>query len=773
MTAVAPSRASFIEAQVRAAFADAIVGKFPEGIALLAVGGFGRGDLYPFSDVDILLLVEYERLTAPIREEVSRFLQLLWDAGMRVSHSVHTLEECLTLDENNVEFAISLLDRRFLAGDAGLDARLEERMPQFLRGQRLAVQKRLAAITRLRHGKFQNSIYHLEPNIKDGPGGLRDLQVIHWLRKLGAEDEDGDLTAAREFLSGIRTRLHTLAGRDQNILNFDAQDHISGRPAELMRSYYRHARAVYRALILKLETVESAASGLLSQFRDRISRLSNSEFTVSKERVYLRHPRALEDDPRLLIRLFLFVARHGIRLAPDTIRRLTANPPAVEITWNDWKEILGARHALAALRAMQASDMLARVLPEWLNIEYLVVRDFHHRYSVDEHTIVAIESFDHIDDGRFGNLMSEIEDGALLRFSLLLHDIGKGGGNHVTESQRLAEGIFERLQIPPAQRAHIRFLVARHLEISTIMNSRDLDDRETARLLADRVETVEKLKLLTLVTYADISAVHPTAMSPWKREQLWRAYLAANHELTRELETERIHQGAGRPAFLEGFPTRYLRTHSTEEIASDAELAAKAKERGIALSLEQERGIYRLRMMTQDRPALFAKVAGALAGFGMNILKAEAFANNQGQVLDSFAFADPIRTLELNPGEDERLLDVIERVVLGKVDLDHLLRGRPRPILPSRKAAVAARVSFDQEASSHATLIEITAQDRPGLLYDVARTLTAAGCSIDVVLIDTEAHKALDVFYVTWNGGKVPSADEAVLRESLLSVLGA
>ncbi len=770
MTAVPLSRASLVQAQVRAAYQQTIGSKFPEGIALLAVGGFGRAELFPFSDVDILLLVEYERLSVPIRDDVSRFLQMLWDSGLRVSQSVHTLEECLTLDENNVEFAISLLDRRFLTGEEALSRRLEERMPQFLRGQRNAIQRKLAAITRLRHGKFQNSIYHLEPNIKDGPGGLRDLQVLGWLTALGG-DEDGDLATAHEFLSNLRTRLHMLAARDQNILNFEAQDHISGHPAELMRSYYRHARAVYRGIILRLDTIESAASGLLSQFRDRLSRLSNSEFTVSKERVYLRHPATLDDDPRVVIRLFQFVARHGIRLAPDTIRRLASNPPHAEVEWSDWREILGGQHPSAALRAMQASDMLARLLPEWANIEYLVVRDFHHRYSVDEHTIVAVESFDHFEDKRFANLLSEVDDPALLRFALLLHDIGKGGGNHVTESQRLAEAIFERLRIAPAQRAHIRFLVARHLEISTIMNSRDLDDRETARLLASRVETVERLKLLTLVTYADISAVHPTAMTPWKREQLWRAYLAAHHELTRELESERIHHAAGRPEFLEGFPTRYLRTHSAEEIAADAALAERSAGKGVAFSLEHDKGVYHLRMITRDRPALFAHVAGALASFGMNILKAEAFANTQGQVLDTFAFADPIRTLELNPGEDERMLGVLERVVLGKTDLDQLLRGRPRPALPSRKAAIAPSVAFDQEASSHATLIEITAQDRPGLLYDVARTLSAAACSIDIVLIDTEAHKALDVFYVTWNGGKLPVENEASLRDALLLAL--
>ncbi|MEO8026355.1 MAG: hypothetical protein ABI823_07775, partial [Bryobacteraceae bacterium] len=510
MTAAVPSRATLVQEQARAVFFEAVEGKFPQGIALLAVGGFGRGELYPFSDVDILLLVEYERLTTPIRDDVSRFLQRLWDAGLRVSHSVHTLEECLTLDEHNVEFSISLLDRAFLAGDRTLFARLEERMPQYLRGQRTALQQKLAALARLRHGKFQNTIYHLEPNIKEGPGGLRDLQVIDWLRALGSDEDDGDLAAARDFLSGIRTRLHMLAARDQNLLNFDAQDQISGQPAELMCSYYRHARAVYRAVILRLDSIETASSGLLSQFRDRMTRLSNSEFTISKDRVFLRNPRALDDDPRVVVRLFLFVARHGVRLAPDTIRRLAANTHPTHINWVDWQEILGGFHPSAALRAMQASDMLGRLLPEWRNIEFLVVRDFHHRYSVDEHTLVAIETFDHIDDARFSTLLAEVDDPALLRFSLLLHDIGKGGGNHVTESQRLAEGIFERLSIPEPQRVHIRFLIARHLEISTIMSTRDLDDRETAHLLAGRVETVEKLKLLTLVTYADISAVHPT-----------------------------------------------------------------------------------------------------------------------------------------------------------------------------------------------------------------------------------------------------------------------
>jgi [protein-PII] uridylyltransferase len=243
-------------------------------------------------------------------------------------------------------------------------------------------------------------------------------------------------------------------------------------------------------------------------------------------------------------------------------------------------------------------------------------------------------------------------------------------------------------------------------------------------------------------------------------------------ELTRELDADRIEAppvtSPEVAAFLAGFPARYLRTHSEEEIQAHFELYERARQLNVAVDVRKRNGTYALIVVTSDRPFLLASIAGTLAGFGMNILKAEAFANRQGMILDSFAFEDPNRTLDLNPPEIDRLRMTLERVVQGKTDVKRLLQNRPKPVAPGRRSTVKPAVTFNSEASPTATLVEVVAQDRPGLLYDLTSAISSAGGNIEVVLIDTEAHKALDVFYVTSGGKKLTAEQQATLKESLL-----
>jgi [protein-PII] uridylyltransferase len=523
---------------------------------------------------------------------------------------------------------------------------------------------------------------------------------------------------------------------------------------------------VDRAVRQAIETATEKSGSLLGRFHEWRARLSNSEFTVSRDRVLLRTAQPPED-----LRLFEFVARHQLRLAPDTIERLRGFTP--KAGWTEWKRLLSLPRPAAGLRGMQEAGILPAALPEWSNIECLVVRDFYHRYTVDEHTLVAIGALETVNDGRFAELMGEIEDPALIRFALILHDIGKGSGReHSEESLHIGRRVLERLGAPEADRATIEFLIARHLDLSSVMSSRDLHDGATAKALAERIGTIERLKLLTMLTFADISAVNPQAMTPWRLEQLWRVYLLAHQELTKELETERIHAPEGLPPerarFLEGLPVRYLRTHSAAEIDVHCDLARQLQSRPVAIEITHQRSIYHLTLLTRDRPALFASVAGAISSFGLNIVKVEAFTNGEGIVVDTFTFADPHRTLELNPTEVDRLRGVVRRVIEGKQEAEKLLRGRPKPLLPA-KARLRPRVAVKNDVSEAATLVEIVAEDRPGLLYDLARAISDSGCNIEVVLIDTEAHKALDVFYVTHGGRKLDSSLEERLKSGLLA----
>jgi [protein-PII] uridylyltransferase len=762
------ARTAEVDGTVLASFANHVAPHSSSGLALVAVGGYGRRELFPHSDVDLLVLVDTDK-SIPPREVLSAFFQSLWDAPLRPSHSVHPLADCVAEHADNVEFTISLLDHRFLAGDEALYEQMERKYTQFRSRRGPAIAKQLVILGGERRAKFQNTIYQLEPNIKENPGGLRDLQTARWLQMLDPHGNLPDLNPALAFLSGIRWRLHEMGGRDQNVLTFELQDSLSEHPAVLMRDYFRHARVVDRAVRHSMEASAERSGELLRRFHEWRSRLSTTDFTVSRDRVLLRGHK-----PPSGLELFEFCARHGIHLAADTINRLQGFVP--QATWDDWKRLLSLPKPAAGLRAMQESDTLVAALPEWRNIECLVPRDFYHRYTVDEHTLVAVENLESIQDGRFASLFNGIEEPALVRFALLLHDIGKGTGrDHSQVGFEIAEAVLGRLGAPPADIETVQFLVLHHLALSQVMSSRDLSDPVTARALADKVGTVERLKMLAILTYADISAVNPQALSPWRLEQLWQTYSVTHSEFTRELATEKIHSATGvspeRAAFLEGLPVRYQRTHTAEEIEGHFALARQLASRPVALEIEPLRGVHRLTLLTRDRPALFTSVAGAISSFGLDIVKAEAFSNAAGVVLDTFTFTDPHRTLELNPSEMDRLRGVVRNVVEGKQDVQALLKGRVKPLLPAR-SRIPPRVSFRGDVTEAATLVEIVAEDRPGLLHDLGDAITSAGCNIEVVMIGTVAHKATDVFYLTHKGAKLETAVEEDLKARLLAACG-
>jgi [protein-PII] uridylyltransferase len=492
----------------------------PAGFALLAVGGYGRGELFPHSDVDLLLLFESESLASECREPISLFLRRLWDCGMRVSQSVRTPGECLEVHDRNTELNISLIDRRFLLGDSGLYQKVESKLPRFLQSQREALIRNLARLTKERHAKYADTFYHLEPNVKETPGGLRDYNLICWLDRLrGIDAERGDaLKIAFRHMARIRCWLHDQAGRDQNVLHFDAQEQMAEQwirrqseqhdvpddsaAARWMRGYFRHAREIYRTATTALEEAEAQYSGLFAQFRDWRSRLGNADFSVRRERVQFRESHMVGKDPDLIFRFFEFVARHGIPPSIEATRRVREEAGTLAAyfaqsrpIWPALKRILALPHAPLALRAMHDTGVLTAMFPELRNIECLVVRDFYHRYTVDEHTLVAIEKIWRA-EGPFGELLAEATQIGALIFATLFHDAGKGkGGGHVDGSLKLAECAMHRIAMPESDRDAVLFLIRKHLDLSAAMQSRDLADPQTIRELAADIGTVELLKL--------------------------------------------------------------------------------------------------------------------------------------------------------------------------------------------------------------------------------------------------------------------------------------
>lgn len=780
-SAVLAERTALVDGIVRERW-QRMTSDIPPGIALLAVGGYGRRELFPSSDVDLLILTPDEKTQAALKEPLSLFLRDLWDEGLRISQSVRVPADCNQIDAANAELAVSLLDRRLLAGDEAQFRLIKDPRPELGRN--------IAQLTRERHSRFQDTIYHLEPNVKDAPGGLRDLQVLRWLAKLGAADSE--TPPGVETLFGIRCFLHYLAARDDNKLSFERQDEIAGlsavrSPEELMRSYYRAVRGIARLANRRLDRFEAKRSSLFSQFRDRTSRLSNADFSIVRGEVFFRSSGAALSDPTVVLRLFDFVARHGLPLAGDTEERVERATPGFaawveshQPLWPAFRVLLQQPFAGKALRYMHDCGILEAIFPELKEMEALVIRDFNHRYTVDEHTLVAIRTVLDLRDKKsdpFGELAAETDDLDLLVTALLFHDVGKGDpeAGHVAISRRIAEEALSRCGMSDRALGIVSFLIGAHLELSAAMHGRDLSDPATIRDVAAVTGTVERLKLLTLLTYGDISAVHPSAMTPWRGQLLWNLYTKTYGELTRELGEKmavptldtgpELELDPAMRRLLEGLPPRYLRVHSRSEIEAHLRLANEARETGVAVSLVRS-AAWELTVFATDRPFLFASVAAALSSFGFNILKAEAFSNAHGNVIDTFSFADPVRSLELNPGEVPEVVRTVRRVLRGELSVEDLLKRRPK-VKPDSHALAASRVSFDNQASPAATLIELVTQDRPGLLYDVASIISKHGCNIEVVLVDTEARKAIDVFYLTKRGTKLSEPQAEALVQAL------
>ena len=794
-TAVETGLSGRIDAIAVEAYRASIEPVLPQGAVMLAAGGYGRRESFPYAAVDILVLLEGESPWISLREPLAECVRLLWDAGLRLNHTVRTLPECLEFREQNLDFAINLLDLRLLTGDAALYQRFANKWPAFIEKYGPRLSQHLLQLTRVRHAKYQNTLHHREPDIKECPGGLRDLHLLGALAHLGADrtQPNPELAAPAAFLSSVRCFLHYQAHSDRNLLDLEAQEKLLAQPFERatsiqdwMREYFERSRVIFNEARRALHSHEKTQSSLVGNFRDWRSRLSNSEFTVSRENVLLRNPTQIESDPAVLLRLLEFVARHGIRPAPDTERRMELARAAFAAycaqprpMWATLEGILSLPHAALAIRSLDYTGLLTALFPEMAPIINLVQPASDDRYTVDEHTLMAFERATELRSTsdparqRFSQLSSEIENPALVALALLFHNTGRAtsGTDPVATSLALARQAMDRIRVPAEEQRQVDFLIEHQMDLADVMSGRDIDDPATARQLAERVGTIERLKLLTILTYAGPAALSSDAMTSWRLERLWRIYEVMQHELTRELETDRIEEVPenvpARPAFLKGFPVRYLRAHSSNDIEEHMRLYEESRPTGVAVQLDRIEGAYRLTVIARDMPALFASFAGAISSFGLDILKAEAFSNARGIILDTFVFGDPQRTLELNPPESERLLDLIRRVALGKTDGQRLLRSRAQA--DPKKRGAPPQVNFDSDACETATLVEIVAEDRPGLLYNLATVFSSTACNIDVVLIDTKGHRAIDVFYVAHDGHKLTPELQAALKEKLLA----
>jgi [protein-PII] uridylyltransferase len=822
------------------------------GIAVLAVGGYGRRELFPYSDVDLLFLLDGKMAEKELKDAIRRVGQELWDCGIRVSPATRKLVEVEKFDEENTEFTVSLIDRRLVTGDKVLYAKLTEMtLPKLLHREQKMLLSQLVKLTQDRHAKYGGTLFHLEPNIKDCPGGLRDVHVCQWISKIQSEDlepagkklpKNGSETIegndreefrqAVEFLFRVRCFLHYRHERDDNTLDWQAQDAAAAAAVGLpgkegradaaywMRLYFRHARSIERQVNQKLEEVSDS-----KQMRGKESRrfglklgkrakAPEDGFRVERGRVVLAPATGRGDvraydpalDPDLVLKVFAVMAQTGCRLGREAEERLSLALPQLSAhieegsaLWRQLQAILTEPFAGDALRAMHAMGVLELLIPEFHGIDALVIRDAYHRYTVDEHTFVLVDTLHGLERqqgsglaewaARFGVLLRELPHPGLLYLAALLHDTGKGRntGDHAVESALMARGVLNRLELDGYESGLVMGLIENHLEMSVALR-RDVADGETVEAFASKVPTPEALRMLTLFTYADINAVHPDALTPWKAENLWRLYVATSNYLDRNVDDERL--GArednelvyrvtallpGRAvevrAYLEGFPQRYIRTRTPEQVRGNFLSSQLFEKDAVQLEFRYSPMVNEITLVTRDRALLFANMAGALAAWGMNIVTADAFSNRQGVVVDSFRFTDSFQTLELNESERERFVKSVHDVVAGEVAVEKLLIGRKRGRKKVPKVVTEARVDFDDTSSSHSTLLEVVAQDNPGLLRALSLTVAGGGFNIEVALIDTEGETAIDVFYLTRGGAKLTAAEQDELRLELLKAM--
>ncbi|HEU4407960.1 MAG TPA: [protein-PII] uridylyltransferase [Polyangiaceae bacterium] len=823
------------------AAACAAAGHRPEAApcALLAVGSYGRGAVALGSDVDLRFVVG--RDGGPARALAEAMLYPLWDGGVQVGHQVVGVDEWLSLAPSDLPTATSLLDARPLGGDLSLAERLAAgaRRGLFAGPALAAFVARLAAEVEARRARFGDSVYLLEPDVKNGAGGLRDLDVARWAAgaRWGAAGFDalvghGALLApeaaaaeaAEATLWRVRNRLHALAGRRSDRLTFDRQEQLApalgygegGAAVErFMSDYYRQARAVGRVQELLLHRATPPSRARRPSDRD----LGGGVRLVGGE-VALDDPARLEAEPALALRLYAEALALAAPVAPasrDALARAAADPAFgealrrspeaaslfVALAARPGPDRLGRGSALGDLHDL---GLLVALVPEFAPVVGRVHHDVYHVYTVDVHSVAAVDRLRAIARGEFAGefplasrLAAAVARPRVLYLATLLHDVGKaiGGTGHAERGAETARGVAARLGLDDGEGDEIAHLVRTHLLMYHVATRRDLDDPATVAEFVRSVRGREGLRELYLLTVADLSTTSPSAMTSWKAKMLDALYLAADRHLALDGAPE---PGEGRAAraraallalaedpaaaaaFVDSMPARYALANAPEAILAHAAVAARAAASGgahVALSAaEAGDDLVELCVAAPDRPGLLALVAAALAAAGLEIQAAQihgrAPPGAPPQALDLFWVRGPGAEPERRERTLARVARELEALLAGERRPEDLLRGRGRSRWDDRPSpAVATEVRVDHRAASGHRLVEIVTRDRPALLYLLARTLHELGLDIALAKINTEGTRVADVFYVTEAGGAEldEGARAAAVRDAIYAAL--
>ncbi|NIX75990.1 [protein-PII] uridylyltransferase [Microvirga terricola] len=814
-----------------------------ERLAVVATGGYGRGTLAPGSDVDLLFLLPYKK-TAWSESVVEAMLYVLWDLKLKVGHATRSVEDCIREGLADMTIRTSLLEARFLFGDRELYDELVTRFDREVVATSAAdfadakLKERDARVA-----KAGASRYLVEPNVKDGKGGLRDLNTLFWIAKyvyrvrepeelvkagLFTPEEFRLFARCEEFLWRVRCHMHFVTGRAEERLTFDLQRVLAERIGfarrgglsaveRFMKTYFRIAKDVgdLTAIVCaELEARQAKRRPVLDRMLGRLRRrrggaLVGADFFIDNNRINVRAENAFERDPVNLIRLFWLADRHNLPVHPDAKRLATRslslvgpqlrNDPEANKLFLD---ILTSKNAPeVVLRLMNEAGILGRFIPDFGRIVSMMQFNMYHHYTVDEHLIRSIGVLTEIEGGQLesdhplaNQIFSSIGNRRALYVAVFLHDIAKGRPqDHSTAGAVIARKLGPRFGLTAAETDTVAWLIEHHLLMSNTAQSRDLSDPATIKNFADVVQTMERLKLLLVLTIADIRAVGPGVWTGWKGQLLRNLYhetevmlgggtadLARSERVRLAQEKLRAELADWPHEMFEAYaarhsPAYWLKTDE-ERRAKQARFVREADKAGRTVTTAYEtdrfRGVTELTVLSPDHPRLLAIVTGACAAAGGNIVDAQIFTTTDGMALDTIVLSRAFDRDEDELRRAARVAKAIERALKGEVKIADLVAGK-RPAKERAKAFhVPPEVVIDNSLSNRQTVIEVSGLDRPGLLYDLTTALGKLNLNIASAHIVTFGEKAVDVFYVTdLTGTKVThSGRQTTIRRTLLEV---
>lgn len=788
-----------------------------EKISIVAVGGYGRGEMAPFSDVDLLFLTPY-KLTPWAESVVESTLYVLWDLKLKVGHATRTVEECIRLGRGDLTIRTALLEARFLSGDAELAETLDTQLWKQLfksTGPEFVAQK--LEEREARHKKQGATRFLLEPNVKEGKGGLRDLQTLYWITKYlsGAKlpsemiyqgyfttTEYANFDQAENFLWTVRCHLHLVVGRAAEQLTFDNQVAIAAalgykdtkglRGVEaFMQEYFTHATHVGDLTRIFLTALEAQHVKQQPSFGARLLKAMpwRSDSLVAPKGYKIVHGRlAIEDeedfltDPINFLRIFEQGLDSDILIHPDAMRLIVAN---LELITNKLRTnpkaqdlflslLLDYGNPERALRRMNELGVLGAFIPEFQRIVCLMQFNMYHHYTVDEHTIQCISHLAKIEKGELkeslpvaSGILKDGVDRKVLYVAMLLHDIGKGlPEDHSIAGARLARVICPQLGLSEGETDTVVWLVRHHLLLSDVAQKRDLSDPKTVREFAKVVKTTSRLNLLTVLTVCDIRGVGPGTWNNWKAQLIRDLYrftklaLQEGFDKVLELQSSSEAQDALRAALpkmsrkaleleIERHYPSYWQGLDTETHKIFAKLMQKASTSEIQTDIkpDKDHDATRACFVLQDHPGIFSRLAGALALVGANVVDARTYTSSDGYATAVFWIQDA-NGKQYEKSRLTRLRSMITKTLKGEVSAQDGLKSRDKIKKRERDFVVPTVISFDTKGSDIYTIIEVDTRDRPGLLYDLTRTLSNNNIYIASAVIATYGEQAVDVFYV-------------------------